>query len=269
MQATPDSAQENPRAVELTAYQICEWEVPIVPASYRRDWMIPHAYHCLPMTLANQSGWFLLLPHEITAVWDGSDSEKGLTISFPDGKTPDFVMAKSHFGQGIVSFGVPFLFRTSPGYDLVIKGPSNYILPNAQALEGLIEADWSPMSFTMNWKLHSPGIPVTFRAGEPYCMIHPQRRGDIESTRPEIRRLEEDPALKEEFLAFLQKRNFNRAHNKFRQIEREKKAQTRLQAYDRDYFLGRKVTDPKPIEGHRLRLNLKPFRDLRTPSEKR
>ena len=49
---------------EIVAYSAWGSRVPLVPAFYRRDWMDAtaggFAYHCLPMTLANQSGWFVL-----------------------------------------------------------------------------------------------------------------------------------------------------------------------------------------------------------------
>ena len=45
----------------------------------------------------------------------------------------------------------------------------------------------------MNWKLTRANLPVIFEAGEPICMIVPQRRGELEAFHPEIRELEEEP----------------------------------------------------------------------------
>src|SRR3546814_13729675 len=59
----------------------------------------------------------------------------------------------THFGSGIVTFSLGHLFRTSPGVNLWIKGPSNRPKDGASPLEGIIETDWSPYTFTMNWQL--------------------------------------------------------------------------------------------------------------------
>ena len=45
----------------------------------------------------------------------------------------------------------------------------------------------------MNWRLTRAELPVVFEAGEPICMIVPQRRGEMEAFRPEIRELDEEP----------------------------------------------------------------------------
>src|SRR3712207_8402233 len=34
--------------------------------------------------------------------------------------------ARSHFGSGILTWNLPFLFRTPPGYNLHVRGPANW-----------------------------------------------------------------------------------------------------------------------------------------------
>ena len=38
---------------------------------------------------------------------------------------------------------------------------------------------------------------MTFEAGDPFCMIVPQRRGELESFRPRLRDIHSEPELKE------------------------------------------------------------------------
>src|SRR3954449_12981067 len=49
-------------------------------ADWRRDWMddTPNkfAYRCLPLTIANQTGWFVYNPVGFTAVWTGKTAPK-------------------------------------------------------------------------------------------------------------------------------------------------------------------------------------------------
>src|SRR5688572_2963578 len=61
--------------------------VKAVPASRWRDWMSStinrHANRCLPLLMANQSGWVLLNPAPFTATWDGEDRPSAMTIEYP------------------------------------------------------------------------------------------------------------------------------------------------------------------------------------------
>ena len=182
---------------QLTAYELghCK-DGKIVPASLRREWMTDspgqYAYHCLPLVVANQMGWFLLSPVTFTATWDGSDSADGVKIEFEDGYESS---VKSHFGCGIITFDLPFLFRSPPGINLWVKGPANRIKDGVQALEGVVETDWLSYTFTMNWKLTRPGLPVMFGRDEPICMIVPIKADLLESLQPVRRPIKDNPDL--------------------------------------------------------------------------
>jgi hypothetical protein len=79
---------------------------------------------------------------------------------------------KSQFGSGIVTFSPPWLFRTSPGWDLYVKGPSNRWKSNCVPLEGVVETWWLNYTFTLNWKLVEPGT-VQFAKGESLAHLLP------------------------------------------------------------------------------------------------
>src|SRR6188472_1682483 len=178
-------------APSLTAYALQpHLGMRLVPAPVRRDWMdrTPNrfAYRCLPLLIANQSGWLILNPDPIQATWDGSDRLDGVAIEPLSARLPT---VRSHFGSGVLTWNVPYLFRTSAGYNLHVRGPANAPKDGATPLEGIVETDWSPATFTVNWKLTRPGLPVVFEADEPICMIAPQRRGELEAVRPAVRHL--------------------------------------------------------------------------------
>jgi hypothetical protein len=128
-----------------------------------------HAYHCLPLVMANQWGWQILCPTDVRVMWDGSRAIEGLRVEAP----PQYAQAiKSQFGAGIVTFSPPWLFRTPPGWDLYLKGPSNRWKPNCHPLEGIIETWWLNYTFTINWKLVEPGT-VVFARGESLGQLVP------------------------------------------------------------------------------------------------
>ncbi len=224
----------------------------IVPAALSRNWMDDasggFAYRCLPMLIANQAGWHILCSHRIVAHWDGGEAIASLTIEHGDGWAP--FPASSHFGHGIITWTVPYLFRTTSGYNLLVRGPANMPKDGVHPLEGVVETDWAIGSFTMNWKLTRPGGTVVFEKDEPICMITPQRRGDLESFDPEVRALEEDPVLATSCRAWMESR---------RVFLRELNSPGSSATWQKHYFQGSTPTGEQ-AEVHQTRLKIKEFR---------
>ncbi len=206
--AMEDHLEDGPggNELELIAYQIPGAErVDIVPATRWREWMnaapgrAPN--RCLPLLMANETGWSILNPLAFTATWNGGPARTDLTIEFdePLGYRP---LVESNFGVGIVTWAVPVLFRTPPGYNLIARGPVNMPKDGASALEGVVETDWSMATFTMNWKLTREDHPVRFEAGEPFCTVVPHRRHELESFAPVQRDLSTRPEIAKGLKAF-------------------------------------------------------------------
>jgi uncharacterized protein DUF6065 len=164
------------------------------------------ANRCLPLVVANEAGWVLLNEHAFVAAWSGEPTAAAVTIDFDD-DVPTPHPVQSHFGYGIVTWAVPYLFRTPREYNLLARGPANWPKDGIAALEGLVEMDSSVATFTMNWKLTRPDHPVRFEAGEPFCMVVPQRCGELESFRPLMRDLAADPDTKAGTKAWVQSRH--------------------------------------------------------------
>ena len=126
----------------------------LVPATAARSWIDAtdrqFAKRCLPMLMSNQAGWFIFSSHTLLVTWDGGDALSSLHIECLEGTGPH--PASSHFGQGILTWTLPYLFRTPPGINLLARGPANWPKDGAYALEGLVETDWSMAPFTMNWR---------------------------------------------------------------------------------------------------------------------
>lgn len=158
----------------------------------RRDWMdnnSGHAYKCLPLSVANGFGWEIVNPVSFDAVWDGSLGHGGQTIKFnfyPETEEERKFVAtnhiSSHFGSGIITFsGLNFIIRTSKDHNVFLKGPTNHFKHGAQALEAIMESDWLPYTFTLNWKITAPNLLVKFLKGEPLGCLFPFPRNYLES----------------------------------------------------------------------------------------
>jgi len=245
--------------MKLTCYAIDDFAPPLRPAPATRPWMDGvidnHAYRCLPLVVANAYGWEVPWPFAFTAEWDGDPHPRGLVLRDDDGREPPPHRMASHFGYGIVTFHLSYLFRTEPGYDLVAGGPANAAKDGIAPLTGVIEADWLPFPFTMNWQMTRPGR-VRFERDEAVCSVFPVLRALIRETEPEIVALDDHPDVKAELRAWSQRRN---------DLMRELQASPRAlkDAWLRDYFVGR-MPDGTAVPGHQARLRVAAPADRRT-----
>lgn len=245
-------AVDAPRAApwELWAYRLAANAPQVVPAPARREWMdktpARFATRCLPMMIANQAGWFILNPLPVRVTWNGGPARSDIAVEYLK-KPPLDLPIVSYFGSGIVTWRINLLFRTSPGFDLWVRGPVNTPKPGAYALEGIVETHWSVGTFTMNWQLLTPNEPVVFEENEPISMVVPFRTGDLDQFTPQTASIGQNPELAtmhrswaEDRLRFL--------------VERERGG------YQKDYIHGRAL-DQQIAKEHRTRLHLRAFRN--------
>ena len=177
----------------------------LVPGRADRAWMDAtsdrFAYRCTPLSIANASGWEILSPCSFTATWNGGPQKEDIHFVPIGGELDLTRRIVSHFGYGIVTFHTGYLFRTSPGWGLWCRGAPNTAKFGIVPLDGLVETDWLPMPFTMNWRFTCPGL-VRFEKGEPFCFITPVPHGWLDAIEPTVRPLEADPALKSAYEAW-------------------------------------------------------------------
>ncbi|BAX92211.1 DUF6065 family protein [Mycobacterium shigaense] len=205
------SDNSNTPARPLIAFITGENAPTIVPAPTNRAWMTAQSEsnkgwpsRCLPMVIANQSGWELRNPCAFTVTWFDQDGVD--VVIQPARREPGQLLPASHFGNGIFTWRLPILFRTPPGYNLLVRGPANYPKDAVYPLEGVVETDWASASFSMSWKLTRKLMPVQFEVDEPICMIVPQRRAELEEFVPELRPIESDEDLERKHRLFLRER---------------------------------------------------------------
>lgn len=238
---------------DLIARPLTSESVPrIIPAPAERAWINVtdqrFVRRCLPLTVANQSGWWILNPVPFQVTWMGRDRTEDLVIEAPGPARP---LASSHFGYGIVTFSIPYLFRTPPGYGLLVRGPANLPKDGIQPLEGIVETDWIAATFTMNWRVTRPFDPIPFAVDEPICMIVPQRRGELEEFDPRVAPLDGDAELASRYGSWLTSRN-----DFIRDLPHTARGAA---AWQKDYFQGRDVDGTRHVDDHCVRRTLRPF----------
>jgi len=242
--------------VELTAYLHPGWTPLIRPAPATRAWMdaTPEsfAYRCLPLNIANAHGWEVLTPFGFEAVWNGTPGTEAITITTDPGAEPARAPV-SLFGQGVLTFHIEAIMRTPPGWDLWVGGSPNRQKDGIAPLTGVVETDWSPFTFTMNWRFTRPGQPVRFEAMEPFCFLFPVQRGAVEAFEPAFAPLGADPDTEKRFRAWSEARD---AFHAKMQREPPKAPADRWQKH---YYRGVDVSGAVLVPDHRAKLRLKPF----------
>lgn len=257
-----DILRGQEKKVKLHFYKLGDYACDIVPAPRKRDWMdaFPdsHPYRCLPLAISNSFGWQLLSPCDLEIEYTGGPKQKDLIVRSTDGYDVDFA-AESNFSRGILTFYTNYLFQTEPGWQLVAAGPLNEPKDGFYPLTGIIETDWLPYPFTMNWQLTRPG-KYKWAKGEPFCQIFPIPKNYIPEIVPEIYSLDDNPELKAEKEAFQTSRSEFRARMDAGDEEAIK------QAWQRFYFRGKMPTGTEAPETHtnKLRAN-KPVDKIGTP----
>ncbi|MFA7264456.1 MAG: DUF6065 family protein [Caulobacter sp.] len=229
----------------LECYPTSQRPPDIVPGRPQRAWMDAfaerHPYRCLPLSMANSSGWEILCPVGFTIEWTGGAHQDCITFT-PDHGHPDFHdFAKSHFSRGIVTFHPGYLFRTPPGWSMWVGGPPNHVKDGIQPLVGLVETDWLPFPFTMNWMFTRPGR-VRFEKGEPFCFITLVQDKTLAQVQPVTRSLASNDDLRAQYDAwYRQREEFNRRLMK-------QDPDTVREAWQRYYFKGElpEQTGPAP-----------------------
>jgi hypothetical protein len=167
-----------------------------------REWMdntgSSYAYRCLPMTYANRSGWCVRLQSDVEVLWDGGHTPDSTTI-ICGREQNGFRMADNGTGNGIVTFHLNAIPRTSPEWSIWIMGAPNLVIPGASALSGVIESDWIFSAPTSNWKLTEPGKLVTFKAGDPVIFFTMVHRTEIENFVVTHKEMRDDPEMTRHF----------------------------------------------------------------------
>ncbi|HEX5760300.1 MAG TPA: DUF6065 family protein [Thermoanaerobaculia bacterium] len=239
--------------LSLVAYRVSDLPLRLVPAAATREWMDASperfAYRCLPLVVASQAGWFVVQDVAVRACWNGGERSEDLVVEQDPPAPP---VALSHFGCGVLTWHIPFLFRTPPGYNLLVRGPANLPVDGAFPLDGVVETDWAVATFTMNWLLTRPGDWVVFPKGQPIAMIAPQARFEVERFDPVIRPIASAPELSRAHRAWSEdRRRFNR------DLQEPGSAAHRA-GWQRHYFQGASPGGFLAAQ-HQVKLDVRPF----------
>lgn len=221
-----------------------------------RDWMDQtnekFAYRCLPLNVANAHGWSFHVLQDFVVHWSGVDATEAIT--FKSSENIDYTV-QSIFGNGIITFHTHGIFQTEPGWNLMASGAPNSFKDGIAPLTGVIETDWSPYSFTMNWKITRPNHWISFKKGDVFCSVFPVQRNILQDVQPEMFHISNDPELKEEHDKWSEARSRFNADLKIPGSDAEK------EKWQKSYYRGQRPDGTKSIDDHIIKLRLNEFKD--------
>ncbi|MDX8347951.1 DUF6065 family protein [Cognatiyoonia sp. IB215446] len=251
----PDSDREMlPVYPDLECFREHENTPEIIPGRATRDWMDEtnsrFAYRCTPLPIANSSGWEIIMPFSIAAHWNGGNLPTDVVITSDEPGELVKHLAVPAFGHGILTFHPGYLFRTSPGWAIAARGAPNTVKDGITALEGLVETDWLPFTFTMNWRFTRPGT-VHFEKGEAFCFLSLVPHAALDHIQPRLRTFDEAEELKQSF------EHWRKGRNDFHARLAEGDPETVKQGWQRDYVKGRDPSGRFEPDFHLSRRRLK------------
>lgn len=245
--------------MQITAYEITENALPLVPGRRERQWMddtvYSYAYRCLPLSIANSHGWDFLSPCDFMIEWDGGDRKEGLTFEAENTR-----FLSSVFGYGVLTIHTETLIQTDQGWNTFVMGSPNFTVPWAYALSGVVETWWLPFTFTLNWKLHRPGT-FWFKKGDPLGFIFPvPAEYDIEARKMKIG---DNPELQAKLRTWSKSRNDINNHSdiafKYQQKSGPVDPSIPSTHWEKNYMQGVDKEGNK-IAGHKTKLKFPEFR---------
>src|ERR1700744_3882852 len=98
------------------------------------------AYRCLPLNIANAHGWEILTPVGFSAYWRGGDRVEDVIVR-SDANRPAIAAPVPLFAQATFPVHIQGLFRTPPGWNLMVGGSPNWAKDGLTPLSGVIETD--------------------------------------------------------------------------------------------------------------------------------
>jgi Family of unknown function (DUF6065) len=246
--------------MDLICYLTPEWKPLVRPAAADREWMdqTKHsfAYRCLPLNIANAHGWEILTPIAFDAMWLGGSDKSDVVIRPAEGADPAQAPV-SAFGEGVLTFHVHALFRTPPGWNLWVGGSPNRPKDGIYPLTGVIETDWSPYTFTMNWRFTRRNHSIHFDAGEPICFVFPVQRAALETVRPRFLPIESEPQMAAHYLAWQKSRS-----DFLEMMRQERRPVAPVDQWQKRYYRGTDMTDQPVVVDHKSKLRLAEFEPM-------
>lgn len=140
---------------------------------------------CLPMSIANQTGFSIVSLSDFTMRWDGGHEPSSVSITCEDkvlegfyGNGEDNVYGNSKqmiapFYSGMISIKHDFFIRTPLGVNLFVTQVPNNFIPATVPVSAMIETDNAVRDWVFNLKITVPNVDIHIKKGDPLIGLIP------------------------------------------------------------------------------------------------
>ena len=181
---------------QINLYKIRHGYANVNPLTIKREWMEEtheaHAYKCFPVSMANNLGWGISFPEDISFIWDGiSDS------------TPDHVKIiqgekyiYTERANATISFNTGLMFETQNDMSLITMPVPNQFIDGAQAFTTILSTSFYRGELPCAWRITKPNVEITIKANTPIISILPFNLLDLQDSEIVEKSIEELPPSK-------------------------------------------------------------------------
>jgi hypothetical protein len=166
----------------IHVYKTAKYPGKITQLSVKRDWMEDtvdrHAYNCFPVSLANQLGWGISFPEDISFIWDGISDSSPDHVKILTGEK----YCHTNRANGTISFRTGLTFKTEKETTTLIMPVPNQFIDGAQAFTTLLTTSFFSGDVPVVWRITSPGKVITIPAGTPIAAIVPITIADLNNS---------------------------------------------------------------------------------------
>lgn len=177
----------------------------VFPLSIKREWMDntwnAHAYHCFPVGLANQLGWGISFPEDITFIWDGISDSSSDHVKIIKGEK----YAYASRGNATISFNTGIMFETSEDITLFQMPVPNYPIDGVTPFSTLISTSFYREDLPCAWIITKPNVEITIKANTPIIAILPLDISSLQDSVIEINSTDKKPVPKMNMSAYSKK----------------------------------------------------------------
>ena len=161
--------------------------------SIKREWMDKtyegHAYHCFPVSLANQLGWFISFPEDITFIWDGISDSIPDHVKILSGEK----YAYSGRANGTISFNTGLMFNTKENITILSMPVPNLFIDGATPFTTLLNTSFFAGELPCALMITKPNKIITIKAGTPIIAIIPINLSLLQNSEINIKSYEDLP----------------------------------------------------------------------------
>ena len=163
--------------LEVEAYTIdqVDTNMEVVPGICERSWFAPHAYRCAPLKVANRAGWDLRISENVVVEWNGAPHSSDVKVIAGES------VAESVFGMGTFTLTVGYIWKLSPGWQLMVTPIPNGDLGDCEAMTAIMEPEILNYPWFLTMRMFSTGL-ARITSGQRVARVMPVRIGEFKDS---------------------------------------------------------------------------------------